>query len=273
VFWSSRKSVDLEYQFERVSIHPTTEIGEDVEIGPFSVIGPNCRIGDGCRLGNNVTLVTNTVLGMNNEIFPGAVLGADPQDKKYEGEPSWLLLGDGNTVREHVTINTGTRQGGGKTIVGSRNLLMAGCHVAHDCVLEDGIILANNVLLGGHVRVESFANLGGMAAVHHFATVGRQSFVGGMSRVSQDVPPFMLMEGNPCRARTINKVGLLRRGVSEEVQAALKEAHRVLFRSGLPRGEGLAALEERHGDVDEVRYLIEFLRRSERGDKGRARQP
>ena len=273
MFWSSRKSVDFGYQFENVSIHPTAEIGEDVEIGPFSVIGPGCRIGDGCRLHNNVTIVTDTVLGRGNEIFPGAVLGADPQDRKYEGEPSRLFIGDANIIREHVTIHSGTRLGGGKTVIGSRNLLMAGCHVAHDCVLQDGIIVANNVLLGGHVHVESFANLGGMAAVHHFATVGKQSFVGGMSRVNQDVPPFMLLEGSPCRVRTINTVGLRRRGATDHTLAALKKAHSILYRQGFPRGESLNLLEGLYGGVKEVHYLASFLRRTQSGDQGRARQP
>jgi UDP-N-acetylglucosamine acyltransferase len=273
VFWTSRKTAELSFRYENVSVHPTAEIGDDVEIGPFSVIGPNCRVGDGCRLHSQVTLVANTVLGKENEIFAGAVLGATPQDKKYEGETSWLLIGDNNTIRECVTVHAGTRLGGGKTIVGSRNLLMAGCHVAHDCVLEDDITIANNVLLGGHVYVESFATFGGMAAVHHFVTVGRHAFIGGMSRVNQDVPPFMLLEGNPSRVRMVNKIGLRRRSISVAAQEALKEAHRLLYRSGVPRRESMAELEARLGDVEEVRYLLAFLRRTERGQKGRARQP
>ena len=273
MFWSSRKTADLAFRYENVSIHPTAEIGEDVEIGPFSFIGPNCRVGDGCRLHNGVTLMSNTELGKENELFPGVVLGADPQDRKYEGEASWLSIGDRNTIREHVTIHNGTRLGGGKTVIGNDNLLMAGCHVAHDCILEDKIIIANNVLLGGPVYGESSANRGGRAAVHHFITIGRNAFVGGMARVNQDVPPFLLSEGSPCRARTINKVGLRRRGISLESQQAIKEAYRTVYRTGIPRREALEKVEAERGDVAEVRYLVEFLRRAERGEKGRARQP
>ena len=179
MFWSSRKQTELSVDNEHVVVHPTAEIGADVSIGPFTYIGPNCRVGDGCNLHNNVSLLANTVLGENNEIYPGAVIGADPQDKKFEGEDSWVLIGDGNIVRECVTIHLGTRHGGGNTVIGNNNLLMACCHVAHDCILGDGITMANNVLLGGHVVVENNATFGGLAAVHHFTTVGESAFIGG----------------------------------------------------------------------------------------------
>src|SRR5262245_12582867 len=148
MFWSSRKTDELSFRYDNVYIHPTAEIGLDIELGPFSYVGPNCRIGDGTRLHNNVTVVANTVLGAENEVFPGAVLGAIPQDKKYQGEESWVILGDRNIIRECVTINCGTLLGGGVTKLGHRNLIMASCHIAHDCILEDDITMANNVLLG-----------------------------------------------------------------------------------------------------------------------------
>ncbi len=273
MFWSSRKTEELSFRYENVYIHPTAEIGVDVELGPFTYIGPNCRVGDASRLHNNVTLVGNTSLGEGNEVFPGAVLGAIPQDKKYQGEETWVQIGNRNVIRECVTVNSGTLQGGGVTQIGSRNLLMASCHIAHDCVLGDDITMANNVLLGGHVRVESHASFGGLAAVHHFVTVGQYAFVGGLARVTQDVPPFMLVEGNPVRIWSMNKVGLKRSGVSPLTLKALKEAHRILFRSRMPRKEGVEALLEVHGEVPEVRALVDFMASTEAGNQGRSRQP
>jgi UDP-N-acetylglucosamine acyltransferase len=276
MFWS-RKNPELETRvdarFENAFIHPTAEIGADVEIGPFSYVGPECRVGDGCHLHNNVTLFANVALGERNEIYPGAVIGGLPQDKKYVGEDSRLVIGNRNVIRECVTISSGTKQGGGLTAIGDRNLIMASCHVAHDCILEDDIIVANNVLLGGHVRVEAHANFGGLAAVHHYVTVGRHAFVGGLTRVTQDVPPFMLVEGNPLRIWSINKVGLKRTGVPASTLAALKEVHRLLFRSKAARKGLFQEIEAQFGEVPEVRYLLDFVRATERGNQGRARQP
>jgi len=273
MFWSSRKTEELSFRYENVSIHPTAEVGADVELGPFTYIGPNCRVGDGSRLHNNVTLVGNTVLGEANEVFPGAVIGAIPQDKKYQGEESWVFVGSRNVIRECVTVNSGTLLGGGVTKIGSRNLIMASCHIAHDCILEDDITMANNVLLGGHVRVEHHASFGGLAAVHHFVTVGQHAFVGGLARVTQDVPPFMLVEGNPVRIWSINKVGLKRNGVPAGAMQALKEAHRLLFRSRVPRKEAVDQLLKECCRLPEVTALAEFLAATERGNQGRARQP
>ena len=272
MFWSSRKNTDVSMRYESVFIHPTAEIAADVEIGPFSFIGPECKVAEGCRLHNHVTLVSSVTLGPHCEIYPGAVIGGLPQDKKYVGEESRLVLGERNVVRECVTISTGTKQGDGLTLIGDRNLIMANCHIAHDCVLENDIVLANNVLLGGHVRVESYASFGGLAAVHHFVTVGLHAFVGGLARVTQDVPPFMLVEGNPLRIWSINKVGLKRRGFTPEVIQALKEAHRILFRSRASRTENILAVQSRYGGVAEVGQLLDFLRKTESGNQGRARQ-
>jgi UDP-N-acetylglucosamine acyltransferase len=272
MFWSSRKATELSLRFDNVSIHPTAEVGADVEIGPFSTLGPNCRVGDGTRLHNNITLVANVILGEGNEVFPGAVLGAIPQDKKYRGEDSWVILGNQNVVRECVTINGGTAMGKGVTRLGHRNLIMASCHIAHDCVLENDITMANNVLLGGHVRIESHASFGGLAAMHHFVTVGQHAFVGGLARVTQDVPPFMLVEGNPVRVWSVNKVGLKRNGLSTEAMKALKDAHRLLFRSKLPRHEAVAQLLAQYAEIPEVQVLCEFMAATERGSQGRARQ-
>jgi len=273
MFRSSRKNAELAARYENVYIHPTAEIGADVEIGPFSYIGPECRVGEDTRLHNHVTLFANVTLGKHNEVYPGAVVGGLPQDKKYQGEESRLVIGDGNTIRECVSISSGTKQGGGLTIIGHRNLIMASCHIAHDCILEDDIVIANNVLLGGHVKVESWASFGGLAAVHHFVTVGRNAFVGGLTRVTQDVPPYMLVEGNPLRIWSINKVGLKRRGIPSESLEALKEAHRLLFRSSASRRDLYSWIEERFTLVPEIHVLIDFVRATEKGNQGRARQP
>ncbi len=273
MFWSSRKATELSFRYESVFIHPTAEIGADVEIGPFTYIGANCRVGDGTHLHNNVTLVANTILGEGNEVFPSTVIGAIPQDKKYQGEDSWVVIGDNNTIRECVTINGGTFQGRGITRIGNANLIMASCHIAHDCILEDNITMANNVLLGGHVKIESHASFGGLAAMHHFVTVGQHAFVGGLARVTQDVPPFMLVEGNPVRVWSINKVGLRRQGIPPEAMKSLKEAHKLLFRSRLPRNQALDRLFRGYSNIPEVMALAQFMINIEKGNQGRARQP
>lgn len=273
MFWPSRKQAELSVDNEHVVVHPTAEIGADVSIGPFTYIGPNCRVGDGCNLHNNVSLLANTVLGEDNEIYPGAVIGADPQDKKFDGEDTWVLIGDGNIVRESVTIHLGTRHGGCNTVIGNKNLLMACCHVAHDCILGNGITMANNVLLGGHVVVENNATFGGLAAVHHFTTVGESSFIGGMARISLDVPPYMLVEGSPMKVWSINKVGLKRQGFTPEATESLKEAHRYLYREDYSRVEALKILRSKLWECREVQNLINFLDRADQGHKGRARQP
>ena len=252
MFYSTRKNTTLDSRYESAYIHPTAEIGPDVDIGPFSYIGPECKVGEGTRIHNNVTLFTNVTLGVHNEIYPGAVIGGLPQDKKFTGEESRLVIGDHNVIRECVTISNGTKLGDGVTLIGSRNLIMASCHIAHDCLLEDDIVIANNALLGGHVKVESFASFGGLAAVHHFVTVGCHSFVGGLTRVTQDVPPYMLVEGNPLRIWSINKVGLKRRGMSPVAIQAMKEAHRILFRSKAARKDLCQEIESRFPDIPEI---------------------
>lgn len=273
MFWSTRRPQELDSRFDQVWVHPTAEIADDVRIGPFSTIGPHCKIGPGSHLHNQVTLVQNVEIGEKNEIHPNTVIGGLPQDKKYAGEETRVVIGNENTIRENVTINSGTLIGDGLTSIGHRNLIMANCHIAHDSVLENDITMANNVLLGGHVKVESFSNFGGLAAVHHFVTVGQYSFIGGMTRITQDVPPYMLMEGNPSRVWAVNRVGLRRRGAATEVLNALKIAHRLLFRSGNPRAEALEDLVQTFPSIEEVHVLCKFLRATELSNQGRARQP
>lgn len=254
-------------------IEPGARIHASAEIGPFCIIGPNVTIGPGTKLIHSVTVLGRTSIGARNVIHPYAVLGGDPQDLKFRGEDSLTLIGDENVIRESVTINKGTLLGGGETVIGNRNYLMACAHVAHDTLVGDQCILANNVLLAGHIRVESHAILSGWVCVHHFVTVGQHAFIGGCSRVNQDVPPFMIIQGFEGEVRGVNSVGLRRRGFKPEAVNALREAHRVLWRSGLPKPDALAELGQGNGHVPEIRTLIEFLQASDRGRMGRAREP
>ena len=253
-------------------VHPGAELGEDVEIGPYSVVGSDVRIGDRTRVGAQVVIDGVAVLGEDNVIIGQASLGGAPQDLSYRGEETRLEIGDRNTIREFVTINRGTVKGGGVTRVGNDCLLMACCHVAHDCHIEDDVILGNNVLLAGHVFVRRKANVSGAAAAHHFVTIGAHAYVGGLTRIIQDVPPFMILEGHPSRVRGVNKIGLARSGISEEQIAELGMAYRELFRSKEPRKQVVERLRETTDSESLVTELLESLARTELGDKGRYRE-
>ncbi|MBV8881515.1 MAG: acyl-ACP--UDP-N-acetylglucosamine O-acyltransferase [Planctomycetaceae bacterium] len=253
-------------------IEPGARIHASAEIGPFCVVGPKVSIGPGTKLIQSVTITGRTTLGARNLVHPFCVIGGDPQDLKFKGEDSTTLIGDENVIREGVTINKGTLTGGGQTVIGNRNMLMALAHVAHDCLIEDNCILANACLLAGHVRVESFAILSGWVVVHHFATVGQSAFIGGASRVNQDAPPFMILQGMSGEIRGVNSIGLKRRGLKPEVVNCLKEAYRIIWRSQLPKPEALAEVEKLGGQHPEVRTLIEFLRSSDQGHMGRRRE-
>ncbi len=212
-------------------------------------------------------------MGADNIVHPFAVIGGDPQDLTFKGEEVWLEVGDRNTFREYVTISRGTMKEVGRTIIGDDCLFMAGCHAGHDCVLGNGVILGNHVLLAGHVHVEDRAILNGAAAVNHFATIGRNAYVGGLSRIVQDVPPFMVVEGHPARVVKVNAVGMRRSGLDEPRVKAVKKAHRVLWRSDqLVRSRALDRIENDGKMTDEVAYLVGFLRRQMAGRHGRARE-
>lgn len=258
-------------------IHPTAviadgaELGSDVCIGPYSVIGPHVRIGDGTHLGPQVVIDGVTTIGRDNQFLGQANIGGAPQDLSYEHEPTRLDIGDRNTVREFVTINRGTIKGGGVTRVGSGCLFMACSHVAHDCDIEDGVQLGNNVLLAGHVAVGRSAIVNGAAAAHQFVTIGRNAYVGGLTRVIQDVPPFLILEGHPARVRKVNVIGLERAGVTPDEILELRQAFRLLFRADDTRSRTIARLEtEARGPL--VRELLQALRNTELGQKGRYRE-
>ncbi|HEY5297468.1 MAG TPA: acyl-ACP--UDP-N-acetylglucosamine O-acyltransferase [Verrucomicrobiae bacterium] len=245
-------------------IHPRAKLGANCEVGPFCVIGENVTLGDECKLHSHVVIDGHTTLGRKNEIFPFASLGLKTQDLKWNGGLTRTEIGDANTFREYVTIHsaTGDRE---VTRVGSHNTILAYCHIAHNCVLGDKIIMSNVATLAGHVAVEDFAVVGGLAAVHQFCRIGKMAIIGGCSKVVQDVPPFMLADGNPAETRTVNKVGLERNGLSEESQNALKQAYKILFREGLTLSNSLAKIEKELPPLPEIKHLVEFVRASERG--------
>lgn len=253
-----------------VEIHPTAmvdpraELGPGVKVGPWAIIGPQVTIGADTWVGPHVVIEGPTEIGCRCRIHPFAVLGTPPQDLKYRGEPTWLRIGDDNVIREFVTVNRGTEHGGGQTVIGNGNLLMAYCHVAHDCRIGNGVIMANVATLGGHIEVEDHAIIGGLAAVHQFVRIGTHCLVGGASAVSQDVPPYGLVAGNRAKLYGLNVVGLRRRGFPEETIAALRQAYRLLFRSGSLR-RALAEVRQRWSDCPEVQHLVEFVERSKRG--------
>jgi UDP-N-acetylglucosamine acyltransferase len=245
-------------------IHPKAEIGAGCVIGPYCVIGPEVVLGAGCRLHSHVVIDGCTRLGVENEIFPFASLGLKTQDLKWKGGRTRTLIGDHNTFREYVTVHSATGDGE-TTSIGSHNLMLAYGHVAHNVTLGNHVIMSNAATLAGHLVVEDHAVIGGLAAIHQFCRIGKMSIIGGCSKVVQDVPPFMMADGNPAETRTINKVGLERNGVSAEAQSALKQAYKILFREGLTIPNALSRIESELPPLPEIQHLIRFIRQSERG--------
>ncbi len=254
-----------------VTIHPTAQVASSAEIGDGAVIG-HCAvieedviIGEGTRVDAFASVRRYTRLGRNNHIHSYAMVGGVPQDLKFHGETSWLEIGDNNTIREFATLHRGTETGGGVTRVGSRNLLMAYTHVAHDCTLGDSIIMSNNATLAGHVEVQSGAILGGLSAVHQFVRIGRNAFIGGMSGIGMDVPPFMLASGPRADLHGPNLVGLRRMGASRELISALRGAYKLIWLAGKPRQEALLEAEKEYGSFPEIMELLRFMREGSRG--------
>lgn len=246
-------------------VDPSAIIADDCEIGAYSIVGPDVSIGSGTTLGPHVVVKGPTTIGRNNRIFQFASVGDDPQDLKYDGEVSNLIIGDGNTIREFTTINRGTEGGGGTTRIGNNNLFMAYIHVAHDCQLGDHIVMANSASLAGHVTVENHAILAGFACVHQFCVVGEHAFVGLNSVANRDVAPFTMAVGNYAQGKGINKNGLRRRDFSEDVIQALHRCYKVLIRQHGERDKAIAAVADDVRDHPEVARLVEFVQNSERG--------
>lgn len=257
---------------DHAAVDARAEIDVDVEIGPYCVIGPHVRIGRGTRLENNVTIMGRATIGRDNRLYPGVVIGGEPQDLSYQGTDTQVTIGDGNTLRESVTVNRATEKEDGVTSIGSHNYLMACSHVAHDCRLGSHIIIANSSLLGGHVHVHDHASLSGGVAVHHYASIGSYSFVAGLSLVRHDVPPFMLVDGHPARPRCINVVALKRNQFSHEVIDALAEAHRLLYRAKVGLDHAREILRGNNQLLPQVNELLGFVQDQQLGRHGRARE-
>jgi UDP-N-acetylglucosamine acyltransferase len=245
-------------------VDPAAELGRDVVIGPYAVVGPGVTLGDETRIAAHAVIERNAILGRSCDIGVGAVIGGDPQDVKYRDEPTWVEIGDGTRIREYATINRGSTATG-RTIIGRNGYFMAYVHVGHDCVVEDGVTIANAVQLGGHVQVEAHAGIGGSSAVHQLARIGTYAFVGGGSHVRQDVPPYAKISGNPVRVYGVNAVALRRAGLGEEARLALKRAFRLVFNSDLTPTEAIERLRASEPETPEIARLIEFFARSERG--------
>ncbi len=245
-------------------VDPGAELGDGIVIGPYCVIGAGVKLGDGCRLHNHVTLAGPSEIGAENEFFPYASIGQRTQDLKYAGEPTWLRIGDGNTFREFCTVNRGTAPDSW-TIIGSHGNFLAYSHIAHDCIVGDHVIFSNNGTLAGHVTVGDHAIMGGLTAVHQFCRIGAHAITGGCSKIVQDVPPFMIADGNPAEVRAINSVGLSRRGFSEDTVARIKKAHRILYREKRNVRESVEILRGWTDRCAEIDHLIEFVAGSERG--------
>src|SRR5690554_1009096 len=243
-------------------VDPSVELGADVVVGPYTVIGPNVVIGNGTRIGPHVLIERDTVIGADCQIHKGAVLGTDPQDLKFEGGETQLIIGDRTVVREYARLNRGTAAHG-RTEIGNDCLLMAYVHVAHDCVLGDHVILSNAVNMGGHVIIEDWAIVGGLTAIHQFVRIGCHAFVGGASRVQKDVAPYVRAAGNPIELAGLNTVGLQRRGMPVAVRRELKRAYRLFFNSTLNVSQALEQARTELEPYPEIQRLLAFVEESE----------
>lgn len=245
-------------------IDPSAELADDVCVGPFSLVGPSVQIDTGTTLGSHVVIKGSTYIGKNNRIFQFTSLGEDTQDMKYSGEPTRLEIGDRNIIREYCTIHRGTVQDKSLTKLGSDNLLMAYTHVAHDCVVGDHIIMANAASIAGHVLVEDSAILGGFTLVHQFCKIGKYSFSAMGSIISRDIPPYVLVGGQPTKPHGINAVGLERQGFSQDAIRQIKKAYKIVYKSGLKLEAAIEALEEMVEETPEVECLVNFLKQTQR---------
>jgi len=249
---------------QRAIVSPKAELAADVSVGPYSIIGPDVILGPGCIVGPHVVLNGPTKIGTGNRFFQFASIGDAPQDKKYKGEPTRLVIGDRNVFRESCTVNRGTTHDKGVTTIGSDNLFMAYSHVAHDCVLGNNLVFANGATLGGHVEIEDWVIIGGLAAIHQFCKVGAHAFIAGGAIVTRDVPTYVMAAGNPAGPHSVNAEGLKRRGFTPEQVRNVRNAFRLLYRSDLLLGDAVAKLKELGATQPEVATLVDFIGRSER---------
>lgn len=245
-------------------VDPSAIIHKNVEIGPYAIIGPDCEIGEGTIIGGHAVIAANTRMGKNNHIYPHAVIGEEPQDLKFHGEYSTIVIGDSNLIREYVTIHRATGENQ-ETRIGSHNMLQAYVHVAHNCNLGDYIVISSFSGLAGHATVEDHAVIGGMSGIHQFVRIGAYAMVGGMSKIVQDVTPFVIVDGNPSRVVGLNSVGISRNHIDPEVRKELKRAFRLIFRSGLKLDDAISEMEQELSSTPEIEHLLSFLRNSDRG--------
>ena len=246
-------------------IQPGAKIADNVSIGPFSVIGENVSIGSGTTVAAHVVIEGWTEIGSDNQLYQFSSIGAPPQDLKYAGEQTCLKIGDRNRIREFVTLNRGTAEGGGVTSIGNDNLFMAYSHVAHDCIVNDYAILANGATLAGHVEIESSAILGGLSAVHQFCRIGCHTMISGGAMVAQDIPPYTVAQGDRAKTMGLNLIGMKRRGFSEETIRGIKKAYRIIFRSGMRLEEALVMVVEELESTAELDHFVNFIKQSQRG--------
>lgn len=246
-------------------IDPRAELDEGVTIGPWTSIGPGVRIGAGTRIESHVVIRSNTRIGANNHFYQFASIGEDPADKKFEGEETWLEIGSDNTFREGVTLHRGTGIGGGVTRIGDDNLMMPYVHIAHDCLVGDHTVFANNVGISGHVQVDDWAILGGYAGVNQFLKIGPHSMVGGMTHIYNDVPAYMIVSGQPAAVRSVNSIGLERRGFDKASIDAIKKAFKLIYRRNLTLQEAIEQIKEMQDECSALDVLIETLESSEKG--------
>jgi UDP-N-acetylglucosamine acyltransferase len=245
-------------------VHPSADVAADAQVGAFAIIGENCTVGPGCVVAAHAVLERNVTLGTDVKVGVGTVLGGDPQDLKYKGEPTVVEIGDGTVIREYSTINRGTTQSF-KTTVGKNCFLMSYVHLAHDCHVGDGVIISNGTQLAGHVSIDEKAILSGLVAVHQFATIGRYSFIGGCSRVAKDVPPYVKAVGNPIKLYGLNSVGLERNGFPDDVRRELKRAYRLFFKSELNLSQARERATAELHQFPEIQEFLAFFERSDRG--------
>jgi UDP-N-acetylglucosamine acyltransferase len=245
-------------------VAPSAQLGADVEVGAFAMIGEECVVGDGSVIAARASLERYVTLGRNVKVGVGTILGGDPQDLKFRGERTTVEVGDNTVIREYTTVNRGTSQSY-KTTIGHDCFVMSYVHLAHDCHVGNGVVLANMVQLAGHVTVEDRVILSGVTAVHQFTRIGRNAIVGGCSRVSKDVPPFVKAVGNPMKLYGLNSIGLQRNGFAPETILALKRAYRILFRSDLNLGQAIERVNAEVEPLPEVQHLVQFLEASQRG--------